>query len=232
MISHDKKCIFIHIPKAAGTSVISHFPDMSRTGKKTENELPFHSSEKFDPPPPHLRASDFVKYGYVTKDIFDLYFKFSFVRNPWDRIVSEYKYRRHASRYDFKTYLFKHFPRPGWSDEYCHVIPQYDFLYDDDGVCLVDFIGRFESVQDGFNVVCEKLGLPEIMLVHKNKSLSFFRRDNNLYQVLKTIKDSLSINQRRNIFSRYTEYYDDESIAWVARIYERDVSVFGYEFGD
>lgn len=223
----------IHIPKVAGTSLISNFPDMSRTGTNVENELPFQPSDnKFDPPPPHLRAGDFVKYGYVTEDIFDSYFKFSFVRNPWDRIVSEYKYHRHASKYNFKTFLFKNFPKPGWSDEYCHVIPQYDFLYDNDGVCLVDFIGRFENIQDGFNVVCQKIGLPETKLAHKNKSLSLFRRGNNLYQVLKTIKDYFSIYQRINTFSRYTEYYDNESVEWVAKIYERDVSVFGYQFGD
>jgi hypothetical protein len=56
------------------------------------------------------------------------------VRNPWDRIVSEYKYRGYPVKIDFKTYLFKHLP--------------------------LDFVGRYESLQADFDKVCARLGIP------------------------------------------------------------------------
>ncbi|MCI5207272.1 MAG: hypothetical protein D3910_00405 [Candidatus Electrothrix sp. ATG2] len=233
MISHKNKCIFIHIPKVAGTSLISLLRDTGNTAVTKEKNIPFSFDfNRIDPPSPHLKAIDYIKYGYTTADEFNSYFKFAFVRNPWDRIVSEYKYRRHPARYDFKTFLFHHFPQPSWTDAYCHVIPQYYFLYDDSNKCLVDYVGRFENLESDFRKVCHSLNLPELKIPHKNKSLSLFRRDNNLYHVLKTIKDAASIKQKRNTFSTYTEYYDDETIQWVAQVYKKDILTFGYEFGE
>ena len=234
MISHINKCIFIHIPKSAGTSMIKVFRDPDTIVNVNQNLLPFNPGENmFDPPPPHLRAYDYVKYGRVTKELFDSYFKFAFVRNPWDRVVSEYKYRMHAHRYSFKNYLFEHFPRPSWSDQYCHVIPQYDFLYDANGKLLVDFVGRFENLKNDFAYVCEKLNVEPKPLPHKNKSTSIFnRRDNNLIQILRSIKHKFSINQRRNTFERYEDYYDNGCIDFVAAIYNNDIETFGYKFGE
>lgn len=79
-------------------------------------------------------------HGYVTQAMLDACFKFTFVCNPRDRLVSAY---------DFKIFVFKHFLRPAWRDEHCHMIPQYDFLHDAQGNCLVDYVGRFENLQEG-----------------------------------------------------------------------------------
>jgi hypothetical protein len=210
------------------------FSDPEKPSKVNKSHLPFEPDDnKFDPPPPHLRASDYVKYGYVSKELFDTYFKFAFVRNPWDRIVSEYKYRRHSHRYPFKKFLFKRFPQPSWSDHYCHVIPQYDFLHDSDGNILVDFVGRFESLQDDFGYVCKKLNISIEALPHVNQSSSIFnRRGNNFIETLRSIKSHLSPARRKNTFSSYVEYYDDESKEFVASIYRKDIETFGYKFED
>jgi Sulfotransferase family len=95
-----------------------------------------------------------VSCGYLSPEEFEGYFKFSFVRNPWDSIISEYKYRGYPVRLDFKTYLFKHLPEPGFTDTYCHILPQYDFLFDERGTLLVDFVGKYESLQADFDTVC------------------------------------------------------------------------------
>lgn len=230
MISHENKCIFIHIPKVAGTSIVEAIKDSTRQ-EKPKGLLPFEiDDDKFDPPPPHLRASDFLKYGFVTQEEFRTYFKFAFVRNPFDRIVSEYKYSRHPAFYDFKTFLFSHFPKPSWTDAYCHIIPQYDFLYDRNGKCLVDFIGKFENIQADFIKICDTLGIHQKLLPHKNKSLSFFRRDNTPLQILRTIRGLLSRQQKKNTYSHYTEYYDKESKEFVAKLYKKDIETFGYDF--
>lgn len=233
MISHQNRCIFIHIPKVAGTSIISVFADPDPVGLPTQ-AFPFDpdGAGKFDPPPPHLRAGDYVKYGLVTREQFDAYFKFAFVRNPWDRLVSEYKYRLHPHRYDFKTFLFHHFPRPSWTDRYCHVLPQYDFLYDQDGRCLVDFVGRFENLQQDFDEVCRRLGIPPRPIPHDNPSQSILkrRRENGLCDTVKAFVSVLTPKSRRNTFLHYRDYYDDESRVFVGELYKMDIKEFGYEF--
>jgi hypothetical protein len=233
MLSHTNRCIFVHIPKSAGTSMIRVFSDPKKADNAEKSLMPFEPDEyKFDPPPPHFRPYDYVKYGHITKELFDSYFKFAFVRNPWDRVVSEYKYRRHAHRRSFKTFLFEHFPKPSWSDEYCHVIPQYDFLHDQNGTLLVDFVGRFENLQNDFSFVCEKLNIETKTLPHNNKSSSIFnRRDNNLIEILRSIRSTMSMTRRKNTFENYIDYYDQESIDFVASIYKNDIDTFGYEFG-
>jgi len=234
MISHTNKCLFVHIPKVAGTSIIEVLQDKDFNEKSTQkNAAPFSANDfKFDPPPPHFRASDYVKYGQLTQKQFENYYKFSFVRNPWARIVSEYKYRDHARKYPFKDFLFKHLPTPAWRDEYCHIIPQYDFLYDEEGNCLVDFIGKFENIQQDFHQVCKSLDLPETQLPHSNQSQSLFhlRYDAGFCELLKRVRGKLSKRQRQNTFSNYREYYDQECIEFVAELYKNDIQAFQYEF--
>ena len=71
MISHKYKCIFIHIQRTAGTSI--------------ENWIVGKDWWRIDKETKHLLASQAkVKY----RKYWDKYFKFSFVRNPWDRVVS------------------------------------------------------------------------------------------------------------------------------------------------
>lgn len=234
VISHKNKCIYVHIPKAAGTSIIEILQDPDDGIDEDFGEtVPFAAADfKFDPPPNHLRAVDYLKYRYLSKEQYQSYFKFSFVRNPWARIVSEYKYRNYAWKYSFKEFIFNYFPQPSWSDRYCHVIPQYDFLYDEKGNKQVDFIGRFENIQNDFNEVCSHLNIPERKLVHSNQSQGFFhmRYDAGPCEILKRIRGKLSIRQRQNTFDHYTKYYDQETKDYVGKLYQKDIETFAYSF--
>ncbi|MCG6983886.1 MAG: sulfotransferase family protein [Thiocapsa sp.] len=229
LVSHELKCIFVHIPKVAGTSIKSLFEGHSAS-ESEHDPMPFKPNDsKFDPPPPHLRATDHLKFGHVTASQFDTYFKFAFVRNPWDRIVSEYVYRRYPSRFDFKTFLFERLPRPAWSDEYCHIIPQYDFVHDEAGHLVVDFVGRFESIAADFSAVKERLGLTRLSMPHRNRSSDSM----TIYgpaDFVRQVGYMISRRRRRNTYSNYRDYYDSESRAFVAELYEKDIRAFKYSF--
>ena len=199
MLCHEYKCIFVHIPKTAGQSIEHVF--LRRLGLTWETRAPLllrpNNNPKLGPPAlAHLTASEYITCGHVTPEQFDSYFKFSFVRNPWARIVSEYKYRGYPKKIDFKTYLFKHLPKPGWSDEYRHIMPQYNFLYDEKGKLLVDFVGKFENLQNDFYKVCKRLGFPPITLPHANKSL---KSDKHI-SLIRRIKKIISV---KNILSNF-----------------------------
>jgi chondroitin 4-sulfotransferase 11 len=186
MINHEHKFIFIHINKCGGTTIDELF------------------SGKFQG---HKKA---FEYKQSTPNIFDNYFKFTFVRNPWDRVVSFYHYqiKRGWDYYPFnETIAFKKFVKewlrqmPGQTT--LNTNSCYDWISDENNDLLVDFIGRFENFQEDFNIVCDKIGIPQQQLPHKNKSKH----------------------------KHHTEYYDDETRQIVAEQYAKDIEYFGYEFG-
>jgi hypothetical protein len=234
MICHPYRCVFVHIPKTAGKSIEHVF--LSLLGLSWETRVPLLLRPNDDPrrgPPrlAHLKAREYVAYGHLTPQQFASYFKFSFVRNPWDRLVSEYKYRNYPKTIDFKTYLFKHFPAPGWSDAYCHVIPQHEFLFDDEGRLLVDFVGKYERLQADFMTICAQLNLPHQTVPHTHRSLER-KPPKTLRQHMSQTYHSLWDKQRKHTFQHYTEYYDDESKEFVTHRYQKDITTFNYAFDD
>jgi hypothetical protein len=135
----------------------------------------------------------------VEEDIWENYFKFTFVRNPFEKIVSQYHYNRH--HFGFGDSTFKEYVKAWSAGQKISTFPQLNLAYIDE---KLNFIGRFENLQEDFNTVCDKIGIPHIKLPHNNKT------------------------QRKH----YTEYYDDETREIVAKKYARDIEYFGYKFGD
>jgi len=232
MLSHDYKCIFIHIPKVAGQSIEHVF--LNWHGLTWETRAPLLLRPNDDPAlgPPrlaHLKASEYVSCGHVSQEQFDSYFKFSFVRNPYSRLVSIYKYLGYSEQMPFKLFLKTDFRDEGRWEPKLFVESQYNYLFDDDGKQLVDYIGRFEDLQSGFNHVCEKIGKPETTLPFVNKTDSNISRHGALKKIIKQISP---LHKNYAINGNYTEYYDDESRQLATKMYEKEIEIFKYRFGD
>ncbi|GAA4103166.1 sulfotransferase family protein [Zhongshania borealis] len=224
MISDKYKCMFVHIPKVAGQSIEHFF--LNHHNLSWEERAPLILEYNPDPTKgperlAHLTASEFLDCGYLSKSEFNNYYKFSFVRNPWARIVSEFNYRNHHKNISFKEFITKSLPdKNNYSDAYRHVMPQYNFLHDDKGNLLVDFIGRFENLQDDFDFIGRQLGFNRTLLPHINSSKKYSLKDRlNIFKNTKT--------EKRN---HYTEYYDLETRKIVENMYSKDIETFGYQF--
>lgn len=206
MINYKNKFIFIHIPKCGGTSVEStlFIPASQRTAK----DLWMFPNKYQSGGLQHLKAIHIREE--VGPTIFDDCFKFSFVRNPWDKLVSQYHYTVHV-REDLRKWIGinsddsfqKYIKRLIESEVHVQWDHQYKFLYDLDGNKMVDFIGKLENYQEDFNIVCDKIGVPRQKLPHQNKTKH----------------------------KHYTEYYDDETRDIVAKKYSKDIELFSYKFG-
>jgi hypothetical protein len=152
-----------------------------------DNDDPARGTEKLS----HLSAAEYVKCGHISQQDFDRFYKFSFVRNPWSRLVSEYRYRNFLSHRSFKDFVMNKLPKPGWDDKYRHVMPQSEMLYDEKGYLLVDFVGKFETLQQNFDKVCEQLGFTGSQLPHINssdkKSRELRRKARNYYTATRKV---------------------------------------------
>ena len=189
MINHEHKCIFIHIIKTGGTSILNFF------GQENVH---------------HSFAKNYRQH--INSEQWNNYFKFALVRNPWDKMVSQYFFiqRSKNEQYEltFREFIlsFKSCPENEYINEKGIAVKfnpiQLPWILDDDGNCLVDFVGRFENLQRDFNTICDKIGILRQQLPHKNKSKH----------------------------KHYTKYYDDETREIVAEKYAKDIEYFGYKF--
>ena len=111
----------------------------------------------------HSRASKIRKN--VGEDVWNDYFKFAFVRNPFDKIVSQYHFNRRG--FGFEDATFKEYVKAWYNGKKISNFPQFNLFYLDE---KLDFIGRFENIQKDFDIICDKIGILKQKLPHINKS--------------------------------------------------------------
>jgi len=207
MLSHKYKCIFVEVPKTGSTSirdVIGHpkkaHLDIWQIKHEMENDRNHYQ----------LLTKVFLlfnkrKIKEIGENRFKAYFKFGFVRNPWDRVVSLYirKGRKVATDLSFEEFV-------EWinlsSDTCIHPTPhknQLDWFTDPDRNVIVDFIGKFEKLEEDWKFICSKLGI-NVALPHSNKNES----------------------SRKH----YTEYYTDKTKRIIGEKFKVDIEYFGYKF--
>lgn len=138
----------------------------------------------------------------VGEEAFASYFRFAFVRNPFDRFVSACAFlSRGTDAFDrdpttvMRAMLVTHRHRVLFA-------PQHVFMTDSGGGLLADVVGRYETLQAGYDLCCERIGIPAEPLAVVNAS----RRGD------------------------YRAYYDRTLRDAVARHYARDLELFGYDF--
>ncbi|EAJ5701987.1 sulfotransferase family protein, partial [Campylobacter lari] len=181
---YDKyKCIFIHVPKVAGSSI-------ERVIYQTDRWLVGH-----------VKASDYVK---LDRTKFESYFSFGFVRNPYDRVISAYHYLKNDSldpcdiewgKLNIGDSEFKEFVLRLQDEEFKqkilaknHFSFQYEYLCDENMNVLVDFIGRFERLNSDFKKILNILNRND-NLVHVNKSKHCDYKDYYNYETYKIIRE-------------------------------------------
>lgn len=192
---HEKQCIFVHIPKCAGISIAQSI---------------------FGHCVPHSTITDYqLMFG---AKLFKNYFKFTIVRNPWDRFVSAYFFlkkggfdsidksiftpiiEKHPSFDKFVEFLYFHREYMQWT----HFLPQSTWIQTPLGNIPIDYIGRLEKLDESMRVISSALGLSHIPLPPKTNSSP---RDPD-----------------------YRHYYTRKTRDMVAELYRKDIKLLGYRF--
>lgn len=206
IISHRHLFIFVAVPKT-GTHAIRQAL-REQLGDDDIEQVRLFVEKKF--PIPELAA---LRHGHLTlqqvrpfilPEDFDRYFKFGFVRNPFDRFVSYCAFMTRG------TGLFQRDPRRVMHQLLFiepptnHILfkPQHSFYTAEDGALLGDYIGRTEQLQASYDAVCKRIGITTRPL------------------------DVINSSTRGD----YRQYYNQTLIDGVAKLYARDLELFGYDF--
>ncbi len=211
LISEQYRFVFIHIYKTAGTSIqqaltpyVANYYDkvINRVLKCLDkNAKRFHNYYRPQPFPVHITAEQLV--AQIGREEFDSYFSFSVVRNPWDRMVSMYKFilgnRLHPS-YGVVKRLGNFDAYVEWKCSHQPML-QTDFVCSKEGELLVDYVGKYENLNADFQFICSRIGIAA--------TLSKFNVSNT---------------------RPYQDFYSDESKELVKQYFAPDIEMFDYEF--
>lgn len=206
MISLKRKVLFVHIPKTGGQSIEAVFLKDSDVSWADRGELMLGRNPMRDRGPTrlaHLYAREYVELGLITQADFDRFIRFAIVRHPYDRIISEYRYR--AAMWKKKgdpMTSFDEFIRWELEDEKLdvarHLVPQVTYVLDPAGNPMVPHILKFESLVDGLKPLWHTIFgfVPE--LPHKNASKPRFGPS----------RGDLTKDQRLFLQTRYAADFD------------------------
>ncbi len=167
------KSIFIHVPKAAGTSIARSIYGQS-VG--------------------HKKATDYIR---VSRKTFKQYFSYGFVRNPWDRTVSAYHFAKQGgTKYvqpienkvyqskkfrSFESFVKEWLVDVNFEKEDVVFAPQYLWLYENSR-CAVNHIGKLENLDSEIGYLESKIGvsvnIPKLNVSNKSKNfLQYYTPD-------------------------------------------------------
>ena len=191
MISIKHKIIFIHIPKCAGQSIENIFlKDLGLNWQERHHLLlrPRNEKEKGPERLAHLYAEEYFKFGFIPKEKYDQFFKFSIMRNPVDRILSEINYRRIPKKNSknsigiesVEAYISKVIKLNKFSDLQRHISPQVKFLYDSESKkLLVDKVIPFDELNNEVpKILKKKLKVfSEVPKINVSKSKLWLREE-------------------------------------------------------
>lgn len=216
LISYSHQFIFFHVAKTGGLSMRDALKPYSRDPDKFRVKRP---KPEIDGKPNRfyevweaslLHASAQQARQELPEDVFYPFFKFAFVRNPWDLQVSMYHFVLREPEHIYHDQIkalsgFEEYAE--WVAAAAKPYPkgapklQRDMLVNQDGALLVDFVGRFERLSEDFTTICQRLKLA-ICLPHRNKT------------------------EHRG----YQSYYSPRSRQLIADAFAADIEQFHYTF--
>ena len=150
----------------------------------------------------HITAREIQPH--LDAGVWNSYFKFGFVRNPFDRFISTCFYLNRGSP-NFANYAVSFMKQRLPVERFRKLVlmrPQSVQLVNGDGEIAMDYVGRYENLQHSYDTICEKIGIPTTALGLKNISKH----------------------------AAFTDYYDDALKQMVAEYFADDLRIFAYDF--
>ncbi len=207
LISFSHRFIFVHVQRTGGSSVIRTLePYGYRAPLTPVSKLLSRTGLMKDPKKIVFRTHETARRvrSLLPAGMYEEFLTIAFVRNPWSWLVSLYELFRKGPRHrhhkivskmkDFREYV-------DWEADRNSRF-QYPLIIDSGGEIIIDYLGRYERLQDDYAGLCKRLDIDVAPLPREN----------------------------RRTFRDYREYYDDDTRAKVAEYWRRDIDLLGYDF--
>jgi Sulfotransferase family len=228
MISHSHKVVFVHVPKVAGQSIEHMFLQQLGLDWENRESLLLRKKEAHERGPErlaHLTAEQYLELGYIEREKFEGYFKFSFVRDPYKRVFSFYNFLGYSRIVSLRTFIKEVLPIKLKQKDF-FFLSQYDYLYNREGKLLVDYVGRLENIKEDIQKVINQIGMDQVSLPHVNKSKGEWRRAIRILLNNPTLVTRLNFGNDRKSFD---EQFDQELKNLVSDMYAQDFEAFQYK---
>jgi chondroitin 4-sulfotransferase 11 len=225
-INHDKKCVFIHIPKTAGIyvrSVLSKNYDFNlylfqRPDHKeyceTNTDLEYNEKQdlyfanKIHGIINYYKTSEYLnKLMDMDDEKWDSYYKFCFVRDPYDKFVSGWNYVQETHKMNIDFDVFIKYETILSEDEYFHTfLPQNVHIMNEKNEVYVNKICKFENLENDLEEVLIHIGFSKEEICHdKNKKP----------------------NKRKH--EHYKKYYNNETLNVINTKFKKDFELLDYK---
>jgi len=215
-VNHDLKAIFIHVHKTGGT-YISYMLHKYYGFKNYYLRRPDHDTFCFN----NKKNKKYINYEnrvhgvlmyyktspFINKKMnmnhikWKSYYKFCFIRNPYDKIISAWN---HINRYNIPFSNYLNLINICNDVEYMHMfMPQVRNIIDEKGKININFIGKFENLENDFQTILKICGI--INFIHDV---------------------SKSMNKREHL--KFNEYYDQITLDKVNNLLKEDFKNLDY----
>lgn len=229
-INRELKVMYIHLPKAGGLfieNVLKKFYGFEtiKFGRNDHDEFNenknLQKSTNFKIKPKmmlHLRNKGLIRYhdcdeSPVTKEEFETFYKFTIVRNPYDRIVSSFNYLKKTDMINNNSTFDKHIFEEETVCDYSYFhsfISQYDHLLSSDNKIHINYIGKFENLNEELCTILKNIGISEIK--HKDY-----------------LSENVIVNTSNENKIPYTDYYNEECLQKINTYFKNDFETFGFK---
>lgn len=221
-INHEKKAIFIHIPKTAGIYIRSTLDkyygfDTFLCNREDHKEycstnMNLNKNKQLT----FCSNKGILKYYKTSKELSNIlelddekwkdYYKFCFVRNPYSRIVSGWNYIQETENLNIDFDIYLTYKDIVSENEYSHVfLPQSANICDENDNKFINYVGEFENLEDEFRTILQNIGFSEKEIIHDTK------------------------NKNKREHGSYKKYYTQETLNMVNDIYKDDFDKLKYK---
>ncbi len=229
-INHDLKAIYVHIPKNGGLyiqNILEKYYNFKTIYYTRPDHYLFDIDENKDYNLDNHKnisngfinirkqgifryfstSDDFNKLADMDEEKWESYYKFTFIRNPYSKCVSAFKYivkneeivfDEFLLRKDINNYIYTH-----------TFITQYDHLLNKHNKIDYNYIGRFENLNKDLISILLELGIKKI-------------------KHAKLIQDNIKVNKSKNT-SPYVDYYNINNLTTVNELFDIDFKTFNYK---
>ncbi len=175
MISHHHQTLFVHIPKCGGQSIEHAFLKALNLTWQNRAPLLLRPRVRGEVAPPrlaHLLLRDYIDNCYLSRVQYTNYFKFAVVRNPYERLISFYRYLDIAKRKGLNAFVEEDLTEilEPTHPNHWFFRPQVDYTQNPSGATGLDEVYHLEDLKNKWPKIAEISGLGKVVLPHINKS--------------------------------------------------------------